>query len=386
MTHGGTYPCLVWRAFAERGMGFGASTTGADDRAPTEAFDVPPACATAGTIWLDRPAYGCGGAVCVTVIDGNAPPTVAARITTVFGDDETVALACSTTTLTCTGAATPILIVTTPVDVVPGNSRLEILEGDAIQATYDDASPPQVASDIADIRCLARVALAGHRVAGECDVDQVAGYPELPGFLDASESATLELRLRNDEPFDLTNVRVSVASGNPAVRFPGTTTTAIATLPARIGAAAPERIARFAIVADATVRPGDTAAITVDFTADGYRASAIPLALSLGLDHDYRRVPDELLFRDDLEGATAPTWTHAAVSGPDEWSWASCTSNSPTHSWQVGDPSCIGSYQLQISYVSTPTFRPTGADAAAFRLARLGFAHLSTLLAIRSSR
>ena len=54
------------------------------------------------------------------------------------------------------------------------------------------------------IDCTARIRVLGHRIVNSsCDDDTVAGFPELPGFLDEGESADIVLQLANDMPVDL---------------------------------------------------------------------------------------------------------------------------------------------------------------------------------------
>ena len=44
INYGGEHVCVMWCAFARRGLGLSATTTGPSDRAPVEAFDVPVEC------------------------------------------------------------------------------------------------------------------------------------------------------------------------------------------------------------------------------------------------------------------------------------------------------------------------------------------------------
>jgi extracellular elastinolytic metalloproteinase len=52
--YAGAHQCLIWQAFAKRGLGFSASQGSANSRADgSEAFDLPPACGTFAVNWLN---------------------------------------------------------------------------------------------------------------------------------------------------------------------------------------------------------------------------------------------------------------------------------------------------------------------------------------------
>ena len=93
VNNNGANQCLLWQAFAKRGMGYSASTNGGDDAAPKEAFDAPPYCNDAGTLRLDRSSYLLGETINVVVADRNAnnPAQVTVR-SSVTGDQETLSL------------------------------------------------------------------------------------------------------------------------------------------------------------------------------------------------------------------------------------------------------------------------------------------------------
>lgn len=93
VNNNGANQCLLWQAFAKRGMGFSASTNGGDDAAPKEAFDTPPYCNDAGTLRLDRSSYLIGETINLAVADRNANnPTQVTLRSSVTGDQETLSL------------------------------------------------------------------------------------------------------------------------------------------------------------------------------------------------------------------------------------------------------------------------------------------------------
>jgi uncharacterized protein (TIGR03437 family) len=89
----GVNQCLLWQAFAKRGLGFSASTLNGDDAAPKESFDTPPYCNDAGMVTLDRSSYLIGEAIRISVADRNAGNATQVTLTSsVTGDQETLAL------------------------------------------------------------------------------------------------------------------------------------------------------------------------------------------------------------------------------------------------------------------------------------------------------
>ncbi|MGH9848895.1 MAG: M36 family metallopeptidase, partial [Blastocatellia bacterium] len=86
--------CLLWQAFAKRGLGFWASTTDASDGAPTESLDNAPYCRDAGTVRLDKGNYLTNETMRITLGDRNAAATQRVIVTSsVTGDEEAVTLA-----------------------------------------------------------------------------------------------------------------------------------------------------------------------------------------------------------------------------------------------------------------------------------------------------
>jgi uncharacterized protein (TIGR03437 family) len=93
VNNNGANQCLLWQAFAKRGLGYSASTNGGDDPAPKEAFDAPPYCNDAGTLRLDRSSYLIGETININVADRNAsnPASITIR-SSVTGDEEALSL------------------------------------------------------------------------------------------------------------------------------------------------------------------------------------------------------------------------------------------------------------------------------------------------------
>jgi uncharacterized protein (TIGR03437 family) len=93
VNNNGANQCLLWQAFAKRGMGYSASTLGVADNAPQEAFDLPPSCSESGSLRLDKSGYVVGEAIRVRLGDFNATVPVRVRVSSsVTGDEETITL------------------------------------------------------------------------------------------------------------------------------------------------------------------------------------------------------------------------------------------------------------------------------------------------------
>lgn len=136
----GADQCLLWQAFAKRGMGYSASTQGVEDPAPSEAFDAPPYCSDTGSVHLNKSNYLIGETVRVSVGDRNAAGTVRVKLTsTVTGDQETLTL---TPDAVFAGAFSGSLRLAAG-RAVPGNGMLEAMveAGDQIKVTYVDPNP-----------------------------------------------------------------------------------------------------------------------------------------------------------------------------------------------------------------------------------------------------
>ncbi|MBL8205401.1 MAG: M36 family metallopeptidase [Blastocatellia bacterium] len=93
VNNNGRNQCLLWQAFAKRGLGFSALARDVYDRRPAESFDAPPFCSSLGTLKLDKPNYVNGESVFITLSDRNAKAPVTVQITSsATGDQETITL------------------------------------------------------------------------------------------------------------------------------------------------------------------------------------------------------------------------------------------------------------------------------------------------------
>ena len=133
----GTNQCLLWQAFAKRGLGFSASTLNGDDAAPKESFDTPPYCNDAGILTLDRSSYLIGEVIRVAIADRNANnPTQVTLNSSVTGDQETLALPQETTLLGSYKGQVRLVSG----KALPGDGILQVSvdAGDQINVTYND--------------------------------------------------------------------------------------------------------------------------------------------------------------------------------------------------------------------------------------------------------
>src|SRR5262249_7754794 len=93
VNNGGANQCLLWQAFAKRGLGFRADTTDFSDGAPIESRESAPFCSDAGTIAIARSDYLSGETMNLTLGDRNASGTITAPVTTTkTGDPELVTM------------------------------------------------------------------------------------------------------------------------------------------------------------------------------------------------------------------------------------------------------------------------------------------------------
>lgn len=133
----GANQCLLWQAFAKRGLGFSASTLNGDDAAPKEAFDTPPYCNDAGFLTLDRSSYLIGEAIRVSIADRNASnPTQVTLTSSVTGDQETLAL--PQETILPGSFKGQIQLASGKAQPGDGILQASVEAGDQIAVTYDD--------------------------------------------------------------------------------------------------------------------------------------------------------------------------------------------------------------------------------------------------------
>ncbi|MGH9850401.1 MAG: M36 family metallopeptidase [Blastocatellia bacterium] len=93
VNNSGANQCLLWQAFAKRGIGFRADTTDSNDVAPVESLDPAPYCSDAGTVAINRVDYLSGETMNLSLGDRNASGAVTAQVTTSrTGDSETITM------------------------------------------------------------------------------------------------------------------------------------------------------------------------------------------------------------------------------------------------------------------------------------------------------
>src|SRR5215468_3892700 len=93
VNNGGANQCLLWQAFAKRGLGFRADSTDSSDVLPVESLESAPFCSAAGTVAIARTNYLSGETMNLTLGDSNASGTITALVTTSkTGDSEMVTM------------------------------------------------------------------------------------------------------------------------------------------------------------------------------------------------------------------------------------------------------------------------------------------------------
>lgn len=380
---GGANYCRLWQVFAQTGMGENAAdNTAGDYQAPIEGFAVPTLCltpATTSSIQWRLPRVSCDDTARITVTDSDLTLPASITVTSAAGDSLTLPLMASA------GGAPSYETATFPVlcgPVDPSDAVLQGACGDALTATYLDQNPIGSRSDVATMACAANVTMSAYRfVDATCDADTVPGFPALPGFLDTAESAVLEVELRNDEAFPITGAVVTLTSSNPKVTIAPTTAMAIGDIPAAIGTNPALKTIRFLAAADATVITGDTADLTLTFTATGFTGTAAPIQWTIRLNLDYQVQTRSFTESFETTSPTAAAWTHGTtIPTPtgDEWKLVSCNAAAGMRSYKNGggDPACGNYTDTQGNpYLASPPLRFHPPTAEAGRLTRVRFQH-----------
>ncbi len=139
VNNNGGNQCLLWEAFAKRGLGFRAETTDFSDGAPVESLEMAPFCSDAGTVAIARNDYLSGETMNLTLGDRNASGTITARVTsTKTGDSELITM---TPEQGVQGSYTAALKLTRGrASVNDGGLQGSVEAGDQIIVTYTDAN------------------------------------------------------------------------------------------------------------------------------------------------------------------------------------------------------------------------------------------------------
>ncbi|MEW6732154.1 MAG: M36 family metallopeptidase [Acidobacteriota bacterium] len=137
LNNNGTNQCLIWRGFANRGLGFGATAINGSSTRVHQAFDLPPYCQRTGALSFDRKGYLNGDKLKVTLGDLDLIGRESAIVTLTSlatGDRETITLSANTKlagqfqgTVTIDFSA-----------ALAGDGKLQSALGDTITAAYAD--------------------------------------------------------------------------------------------------------------------------------------------------------------------------------------------------------------------------------------------------------
>lgn len=138
VSNGGANQCLLWQAFAKRGMGFSAATSGVSDTAPKEAFDQPPYCSDSATLQLDKRNYVIGEAMRITLGDRNAITPAQARLkSSITNDQETITL--EPDQIISGSFQASMRLAAGRANAGDGILQASVEAGDEITVSYDDA-------------------------------------------------------------------------------------------------------------------------------------------------------------------------------------------------------------------------------------------------------
>lgn len=366
---GGKYYCYIWRAFADRWMGFGATSTDPDDTDPVGSTTMPPACLSVGEVTLDLDVYSCDTVAKLSVADGDAGVAPTVTVTATSGDAEDVP----------TTGIGPVFTATFPIRVVtpftPMNGTLEVASGDTIRASYAD--PPIVAETTALVSCLADVSVELRPGPGGCDADDAAGWPRpLPPVLDAGERMTLTVAVTNNTDADILDASlrlvdtdsdyVVVTSTNPVTGLVIERVTGAH--PGTPGVDATGNLPTFEIFASHLAAPSAGGPITLEFelTSPGHTGTISTLTADLALHMDYTSVLETTGVESFETGDGG--YTHYAWPGLsfDPWARSMCDASDGVWAFRAGNPSCTGTVtpetdanlQSPVLNPMSPTLRP----------------------------
>lgn len=327
---GGSERCLIWQVMANRGIGWGASSAGPDDRFPVAGYAMPPECAASSSIAWDRARYGDDADAALQLADARgAGATRTVRVTSSSGDSEDVAAQPPA------GAAGLVRIVSValrPGTASPGDGTLQVRDGDTVAATCVDC-PGMPAATALVSRSLA-LTVVSHQLSSEsCHDDDddptlTDFRAELPSLLDAGELATLSVTLGNAEDFPLDDVRVRVACDDLDVSVLPLGEIAVGRVRGRDLNPSGFTITLRALAAPSpAVSPGDRATLTFDVTARGLRGTT-SMTLELAGDYAAERAVSAWGGPETFE-TTSPSvssWTHAPAGGEpaDAWDLRAC--------------------------------------------------------------
>jgi hypothetical protein len=384
LSTGGQHECLIKTEAAGRWMGFSASSAGAGDQNPVAADNAWPECVATGLVRFTRlppigpgalAEYACEDVVEVSVVDGSAALPLQATLTTTGGDSEVLDLAAGT------DPATFFASIAAGAGVVtPGDGALQVAQGESITVTYDDTDPIATVEDTARVTCRPRLQILSHRITNSsCDEDTVPGFPDLPGFLDAGESADLVLTVANPTPLAIDGVIQATTDRPDLVEI--LVVNARVSFPAAQGPEFPGVQAVTLRLAAAPDFMGATElSIDLALIAPGYDPGVGPSRL-LRLDLDYLHETD-LTIGDGAEtevgGPVGPAWSSdTLMPGGNEWTLVNCHASEGAQSYRNGPSDCTGDYtdDQGVPWLAFPQIDFGAAGAEAARITNLSFQH-----------
>jgi len=164
-----------------------------------------------------------------------------------------------------------------------------------------------------------------HLVYVSHSVDDAQGLCDTDGIPDVGEPTRFSVTLRNTGSAAANQLEVSLGA-------------------AGVDGGAPASLGSLASGAEASVT-------FVVLPLAGLACPALDVPFSLSASAAELPAPDESGFTetlnadiaqstwaDDMEGAAPNGWTHAAVTGADDWAYVTSSAHSPTHAWWCSDP------------------------------------------------
>jgi hypothetical protein len=274
-----------------------------------------------GSIAFGSQRFACSGDVDVEVRDANASSPLTVTLTTGSGDSETLSLDDQGG-----GVFRGSLPLTAGAPIAGSSGTLEVVDGDTLQATYDDGAPVGSPTAFARAACVDALSTGPVTVAGGCDGDEI---------LDAGEQADLSVPLVNATLGDLEGVSARLVSRDERL-FVVADEATYGALPA--GASA-DPTTPFQVSLRDGVAPRTTLDLELVVSSTSWtRTRSVPFSIVVEADE----VVSSGTWTEDFESAAFECYDGDPPPTPGSWYYFDVNDDCTTaeDSWQIGN--CFG--------------------------------------------
>lgn len=285
---------------------------------------VGPVVSGGGVVRFTRPVVGCSGDVGIEVLDAGASGSVTVVVTTASGDEETVVLP-----ETGNGRFAGTIPAAGATELVAGNGRLELADGEQLRAAYDDPDPVHTSAATAAATCGSTLLAGPATITGGCDGD---------GFLDAGEEVELTVSLSNPGRVDVEGVSARLLSDRADI-FVRQDAAGFGDVPA--GGQASSTTPFILSLRDGAA-PRSEARLVLEVSAASWTT---PRRFPLDLLVETDEIHTDGVWTEDFSGVVAECWDGSADPTPGAWYWLDpdndCATSEDT--WEIG--LCYGEQQ-----------------------------------------